>query len=162
MATQDMWWPWMFSLPLFYHFRQCVTHRYPSQSTPFPCLVLGIPGVVLKFGFGRDVLLRKLKVVPYNLQFFKKKWPIHIPISPILHQILSKITGFFQNFLWFEPILAQIWENYEKLTHSYTNFAYFKVLIHAKRLILVPMFASHPCRIFCTESSPPPSFEPSF
>ena len=37
---------------------------------------------------------------------------MHITISPILGQILSKITQFFQNFLEFEAILAQIRENF--------------------------------------------------
>ena len=55
---------------------------------------------LLKFGFGRDVPLWNLKVNPYKYQFLKKKWPIHI-IEPILLQILSKITQFFQNFLKF-------------------------------------------------------------
>ena len=31
------------------------------------------PGGVLKFGFGRDVPSRNLKVDPYKYQFFKKK-----------------------------------------------------------------------------------------
>ena len=61
-----------------------------------------MPGGVLKFGFGRDVPPRNLKVDPYKYKFFKKKWPIHIPIGPIFGQILSKITRFFQNFLKFE------------------------------------------------------------
>ena len=37
-----------------------------------------------------------------------------MPISPILGQILSKPIRFCQIFLKFEPILAQIWENFEK------------------------------------------------
>ena len=78
---------------------------------------------VLKFGFGRDVPPQNLKVDPYKYQFFKKKYPIHIPIGPILDQILNKSTNFFQNSLTkFEPILAQIWQNFEKSTHSYTRF----------------------------------------
>ena len=52
---------------------------------------------VLKFGFGRDMPLRNLKVYPYKYPFFKKKWPTHIPIGQIFCQILSKIAQFFQN-----------------------------------------------------------------
>ena len=44
-------------------------------------------------------------------------------MGPILDKILSKITQFFQNFLKFEPLLVQIWENFEKSTHSYTKFS---------------------------------------
>ena len=93
------------------------------------CLVVCVQGFVcvrprgvLKFGFGRDVPPWNLKVDPYKYQFFKKKYPIHIPIGSISGQILNKITNFFQNFLKFEPILAQIWPNFEKSTHSYTRF----------------------------------------
>ena len=87
---------------------------------------------VLKFGFGRDVLPRTLKVDPYQerstrifpahifTSVFKKKWPIHVPICPIWGEILSKITRFFQNFLKSKPILAQVWENSEKSTHSHS------------------------------------------
>ena len=61
------------------------------RSTPCPCVKDKTPGRgILKFGFGRDVLPRNLKVDPYKYQFFKKKEPIHIPIGPILGQILSK------------------------------------------------------------------------
>ena len=70
---------------------------------------------VLKFGFGWDVPSRNLKVDPYKYWFFKKKWPIHIPFGPILGSILSKLTRFFPNFIKFEPILAQIRENFEKI-----------------------------------------------
>ena len=80
----------------------------------------------LKFGFGKDVPQQNLKEDPYKYHFFKKKWPTHIPICSILGQILSKITQFFLNFLKFELILAQIWENCEKSSHSYTKFAFCK------------------------------------
>ena len=80
------------------------------------------PEGVLKLGFDRDVPPQNLKVDPYKYQFFKKKWPIHIPICSIWGQILNKITQFFQNFLKVKPILAQIWENFDKkLAHSYTK-----------------------------------------
>ena len=114
------------------------------------------PGGVLKFGFGRDVPPRKSKVDPYKCQFFKKKWPIHIPIGPFFGQVLSKITWFFQNFLKFEPILAQIWGTFEKSTHSYTKFCILLGVTHTKRLILLPMLAAHPRRVFCTKYPPGP------
>ena len=84
------------------------------------------PGGVLKFGLGRDVPPRNLKVDPYKYQFFKKKWPIHIPIGPIFGQILNKITRFFQNFLKFEPILAQISEFLKNQPIHIPNFAFYK------------------------------------
>ena len=88
-------------------------------------------GAQLKFGFGRDVSLRNLKVDPYKYQFFKKKWSLHIPIGPFL----NKITRFFQKFfLKFEPILAHI---LEKLTnrsiHMYTRFCILKGVIYIPR-----------------------------
>ena len=50
-------------------------------------------------GFSTSVLVETcgwdLKVDPYKNQFLKKKWPIHIPIGPILDQISTKITQFF-------------------------------------------------------------------
>ena len=67
-------------------------------------------GWVLKFGFGRDVALRKLKVDPYEYQFFKKKWPVHIPIGPILGQILCKIAWFSKIFI----NLSQFWLKFVK------------------------------------------------
>ena len=36
-------------------------------------IIGGTPGGVLKFGFGRDVPPRNLKVDPYKHHFFKKK-----------------------------------------------------------------------------------------
>ena len=46
---------------------------------------------VLKFGFGRDVPLRNLKVDPYKYRFFSRKSDIHVPIGPILGPILSQV-----------------------------------------------------------------------
>ena len=37
----------------------------------------------------------------------------------------AKLPNFFQNFLKFEPILTQIWEIFEKSTHSHTKFCIF-------------------------------------
>ena len=79
----------------------------------FGQLFSNTPGVH-NFGFGRDVLPRNLKVDPYDYQIFKKKWPIYILIGPIFGQILCKITRFFQNFLQFEWILAQISGTFQK------------------------------------------------
>ena len=85
-----------------------------------------LPGGVLKFGLGRDVPPWNLKVDPYKYKFFKKKWPIHIPIGSIFGQILSKITRFFQNFLKFEPILAQISEFLKNQPIHIPNFTFYK------------------------------------
>ena len=110
--------------PKFLDFRK--TPKFLKNGYPFlpksPWKMGRGPGGVLKFGFGREVPPRNLKVDPYKYQFFKKKRPIHIPIGPIFGQILIKITRFFQNFLKFEPILTEIWGTFEKSTHSYTKF----------------------------------------
>ena len=106
-----------------------------------------IPGV-LKFGSGRDVPPWNLKVDPYKYQFFKKKLPIHIPIGPILGQILNKITNFFQNFLKFEPNLAK----FRKIDpFIYQILHFIRGHSYTKRLILLPMLAAHPRRVFCTK-----------
>ena len=46
--------------------------------------------------------------------------PIQIPAfqEQVTH-LYTNWPNFFQNFLKFEPILAQIWPNFEKSTHSY-------------------------------------------
>ena len=119
---------------------------------------------LLKFGFGRDVQPRNLKVDPYKYQFFKKKWPIHIPFGPIFGKILSRIARFFQNFLKFEPVLAQIWasfgsnlENFWKINPFIYQILYFiRGHSYTKRLMLLPMLAAHPRRVFCTKYPPGP------
>ena len=56
--------------------------------------------------------------------------------------ILSKITQFFQNVLKFEPILAHIWTNFEKTTHSYTNLNLYFIRDHS---YTKADFATHIC-----------------
>ena len=101
----------------------------------------------LWFWYGRAA--GNLKVDPYEYQFLKKKWPIHIPIDLIMSKILTKITIFFPNFLKFEQILAQIGE-----TLKINPFKY--QILHKGSLIqqednFAPMFAACPQRVFCTE-----------
>ena len=94
----------------------------------------GIP----KFGFGRDVPPQNLKVDPYIHQMFQEKVTHSYTDRPNFeqnHQIFP-----FQKKKKKESILAQIWENFEKSTHSYT-----------KRLILLPTLAAHSRRVFCIE-----------
>ena len=69
------------------------------------------------FGFGSDVPLQNLKVDHINNKFFKKRCPIHIPVGPILCQILSKITGFFS--IW-------ILDSFENQPVHIQNFAFYK------------------------------------
>ena len=76
------------------------------------------------------------------LFFLKKKWPIHILTGPILGQILSKITQFFQNFPKFEPILAQIWEILKNWSIHIPNSAFTRGHSYTKRLILLPMLVA--------------------
>ena len=47
-----------------------LTNKFFKPLRRFPC---PNPGGVLKFGFGRDVPPRNLKIDPYKYQFFKKK-----------------------------------------------------------------------------------------
>ena len=79
-------------------------------------------GGVLKFGFGRDVPPQNLEVDPYKYQFFKKRvthtYTNLLNLGPNFKQNLP----IFQHFLKVKPILDQIWENFEKLAHSYTRF----------------------------------------
>ena len=91
------------------------------------------PGV-LKFGFDRDVTPWNLKVDPYKYQFFKKKWPIYIPIRPNFeqnHLIFPKFWLKFGKILKINPFTYQIMLFMRG--HSYT-----------KRLILPPMLAKYP------------------
>ena len=115
---------------------------------------LSIPEGLLKFGFGRDVPQRNLKVDPYKYQFFKKKWPIHIPIGPIWAKS-PKFSIIFLN-------LSQFWLKFGKILKNQLihvpNFAFYMDHSYTKRLILLPMMAAHPYRVFCTEYPLPVSF----
>ena len=71
-------------------------------------------------------------------------------------QILNKITNFFQNFLKFEPILAQIWPNFEKSTHSYTRFCILSGVIHIP-IYQEADFATHVSGTSPVLSTPPGS-----
>ena len=75
-------------------------------------------GGVLKFGFGRDVPLWNLKQTHTNTNFLEK----------VTHSYTNQ-TNFTPNFEQNQPfypkfseMLAQICENFEKSTHSYTKF----------------------------------------
>ena len=83
--------------------------------------------------------------------FGGKKWTIHIPIRPslaFLGQILSKIAQCFQNF----PKMSQIGSNLRKFWKIY---AFIYQIMHfiwghsyTKRLILLPMLAAGPRRVY--------------
>ena len=106
----------------------------------------------VKFGFGRDVPPRNLKVDPYKYQFFKKKWPFHKAIGPILAQI------FEQNRLIF-PKFSYIWANFGSNLGTFWKIEPFIYQIlsfvsghwYTKKLILLPMLETRPRRVFCTE-----------
>ena len=96
--------------------------HWHGKRRPYMCL----PPGVLKFGFGREVPPRNLKVDPYKYQFVKKKRVTHSYTnrSNFGAPILSKITRFFPKiFLKFEPILAQILKT--RPIHI-PNFAFYK------------------------------------
>ena len=79
-------------------------------------------------------MLRNLKVDPYKLPILQGKRDIFIyQFATIFGQVFSKITQLFQDFLKFEPILAQIWENFEKSTHSYTTCCILQRIIRIPR-----------------------------
>ena len=58
----------------------------------------------------------------------------------------------FPNFPKFEPILAQIWENFDPFI--YQNLHFMRGHSYTMRLILLPMMAAHPHRIFRTVYPP--------
>ena len=67
----------------------------------------------------------KLQNIKYFYLDDKKKWPIYVPIGPIMAQILSKITRFFQIFL----NLSQFWLKFGSLKNGpiyIPNFAFYK------------------------------------
>ena len=69
------------------------------------------------------------------------------------HLIFSKF------YLTFEPILAQIWQKFWKFDPFIYQILHFvRGHLYMKRLILLPMLAACPRRVFCTEyPSPPPT-----
>ena len=86
--------------------------------------------------FGSDIhSAMKFESRPTQIPIFFKEKVILKPIGRILGQILSKIVWFFQNFLKFELILAQIWENFAKIDpFMNTKFCFFyKGFIHIPR-----------------------------
>ena len=109
---------------------------------------------ILKFGLGRDVPPQNLKVDPYKYQFFKEKWPIHIPIVPILCQILSKITQFSKTFLK----LSHFWLKFGNILKNrpihIPNFTFYKgSFIYQEADFSTRVGATSP-RVFCTEYPP--------
>ena len=107
-----------------------------------------------------DVLLQILKLDSYKYQFFKKKWAINKPISPILGQILSKIAQFFQNVLKYEQSLAQIWENFESRPIHTPNFAFYKES-YTKHWFFYSCWQHVPVGSFVLSTPcPPPGFWP--
>ena len=111
------------------------------------------PGMVLKFGFGRDVPSWNLKVDPYNYQFFKKKWPIHIPICSILGQILNQSTQVFPNF---GSNLRKFWKINLFIYHT---LHFIRGHSHGSFIYQEADFATHAGdtspRVFCTDEYPP-------
>ena len=70
----------------------------------------------------------------------------------------AKSPDFFK-ILKFEPILAQIWENFEKKsTHSYTKFCVLQRVIHLPRgWFCYPCWRHVPVGSFVSTEYPPPS-----
>ena len=92
--------------------------------------------------------------------------PIQIPIfqEKVTHSYTNRINfvpnieqnhRFFINFIKFEPILAQTWENFEKSTHSYTEFCILKGSIHTWRgWFCSPCWRHIPVRSFVLSTPP--------
>ena len=82
--------------------------------------------------------------------------PIQIPIfkgksDPFIYQSAWFWAKFWSNYLNFS-ILAQIWDNSEKVNpFMYQIWHLRRGHWCSKRLILLPIFAARPCRVFCTE-----------
>ena len=66
--------------------------------------------------------VKELEIYRWGICYGPRGGYSSLVLVGMCHQFQNKITRFFQNFLEFEPILAQIWDNFDKLTHSYTKF----------------------------------------
>ena len=120
------------------------------------------PGGYSTFGLDRGVPLGILKWHTCKYQFWRKIDPSIYQKSQFFHENLHQNGANFGKF-WkvylskyqICAILAQILENFEKLTHQSTTFFKEKGPIDVPGgLILLPMFAAHPYNHFCTEYPP--------
>ena len=109
-------------------------------------------GGVLRFGFGQAVPLRTLKWTTH-IPFFEEKRPIHIPL---LSWCLLNFKQNYENKFW--KILADF-ENFWKTTHFMYQILHF-TWGHwcTRRLILQPIFATHPLMDLCTQTPPPKKY----
>ena len=92
---------------------------------------------------------------PIQIPIFLEKVTHSLPICPIFGEILSKITQIFLNLANFCSNLGKIGK-IDPFTYQILHF--IRVHSYTKRLILLPMLAAHPRRLFCTEY-PPPDFK---
>ena len=102
------------------------------------------PGGVLKFGFGREVPPRNLKVDPYKNQFFKKKVTQSYTNRPTYGPSFEPNRPIFPNFgkiLKNPPIHAP-------------NSLFYKGQFIYQEADLQPMLAACPRKVFCTEYTP--------
>ena len=84
------------------------------------------PGDVLKFGFGRDVPPRNLKVDPYNTNFSRKSDPFMYQLVQFVAKFWAKSPDFSKFFL----NLSQFWLKFGELLKNQPihipNFAFYK------------------------------------
>ena len=93
---------------------------------------------------------QNLKVDTYKYQFLKKKWPIHIPIGTNFPPNFEQNHPIFPKF-FLSSNLGKFW-NIDPFIYQILHF--IKCHLYTKRLILLPMLAAHPRRIFYTEYPP--------
>ena len=113
------------------------------------------PGDVLKFGFGRDVPPRNLKVDPYNTNFSRKSDPFMYQLVQFVAKFWAKSPDFSKFFL----NLSQFWLKFGELLKNQPIHIpilhFIRGHSYTKRLILLPMLATHPRRVFCIKYPPP-------
>ena len=126
-----------------FNWNKCLFHTMYSQNA-----LIKKPQGVLKFGFGRDVPPWNLKVDYTNTSFSSQNNSFIYQLAQFLGQILNKITNLFQHFLKFWLRFGQIVKNRPFI---YQILHFIRGHSYAKRLILLPMLAAHPHRVFCTK-----------
>ena len=113
------------------------------------------PGVVLKFGFVRDVCRHWIwKLTHINTSVPRKS-------NPFIYQSAQFWAKFWTKLAIFSKILlnlSQLWLKFGQILQNrpihIPHFAFDKGYSCTKRLILLPMLAAHPCRVFCTKYPP--------
>ena len=113
------------------------------------------PGGVIKFGFGRDVLLGLWNLMHTNTNFPRKSDPFTYQSAQFRAKFWPKLLFFFSNFLRVKPILAQI---KKKKIDPFIYHILHKGHWYTRRLILLPMLAARSLGSFVLSTPPPGSW----